>query len=214
MGNTQIGTEERFEISRRIALSLSRFLSPDGGSDHRQTFAVLASLTIHFLLGTILVYGFDIQPHDASTEKRIAVTLVAPFGARKSPLQTKPSVEQSLVPDSAIESQPARDAGKNSARVPSSPKTPSKNARVPPDGGHTEGVSNMIRASRIYSDDIWSNPKNREAKRVLGQLVLSERMEQLCNSEAMEQVHNWKETFAPDWLIAYALSDPMVIGQG
>lgn len=64
----------------------------------------------------------------------------------------------------------------------------------------------MVHAEKLYSAGILASPRSRQARKGLAQLAPEERVVQLCNLEAMEQVHRWKADFDPDFLVAYALS--------
>ncbi len=174
--------------------------------------ALLSSLGIHILLALAVTYGLKVTPFKMAEETRIAVTLVTPFGSRRTAPPQKTTQEGPTRPDDQPASSPTQHDGKYTDRLTPAPKTSSVLARVPPGGSSVDGRQTMIRATRLYSHEIWSNPKNREAKHLLGRLALPERMEQICNNEAMEQVHAWKETLSPDWMIAYALSEPEVRG--
>jgi len=70
----------------------------------------------------------------------------------------------------------------------------------------------MLRATRLYSAAILDNPKSRKAKARLRQLVSEDRIIQLCNLEALEQVQRWNPRFNPDFLVAYARSDVRLAG--
>jgi len=70
----------------------------------------------------------------------------------------------------------------------------------------------MIRASTLLAARALANPLSAQAREALPALAGAERMEQLCNLEAMEQVHAWREEFQPDRLVAYALGDARISG--
>ncbi|WP_234717059.1 DUF930 domain-containing protein [Ensifer adhaerens] len=86
-------------------------------------------------------------------------------------------------------------------------------------GGH--GVANtpvpqppgIVHAEKLYSASILASPRSRQARKGLAQLAPEERVVQLCNLEAMEQVHRWKAYFDPDFLVAYALSGVKLSGE-
>ena len=65
----------------------------------------------------------------------------------------------------------------------------------------------MTRATNLYSAKLLADPRNAQAREGLAQLAAPDRMEQLCNAEAMEQIQRWKNEFQPDRLIAYAMSE-------
>ncbi|RDJ20514.1 DUF930 domain-containing protein [Bosea caraganae] len=64
----------------------------------------------------------------------------------------------------------------------------------------------MVRARRVLSGNVLANPQSRGAREALNQLDDGERIEQLCNLEAMGQVHAWKAEFLPDRVVAYAMA--------
>lgn len=70
----------------------------------------------------------------------------------------------------------------------------------------------MVHADTLYSAGILASPRSRQARKGLAQLAPEERVVQLCNLEAMEQVHRWKADFDPDFLVAYAFSGVRLSG--
>jgi hypothetical protein len=70
----------------------------------------------------------------------------------------------------------------------------------------------MVRATRLYSEASLRDPKNRPALEALPTLAPADRMEQLCDIEAMDQVHAWNADFAPERLVAYAFADATTRG--
>ncbi|WP_165790949.1 DUF930 domain-containing protein [Pleomorphomonas carboxyditropha] len=52
------------------------------------------------------------------------------------------------------------------------------------------------------------DPRNQETKQRLATLSNDERLIQLCNIEAIEQLRRWKAGFVPDHVVAYATADP------
>lgn len=65
-----------------------------------------------------------------------------------------------------------------------------------------------VRPSRMLSGDALASPKNRRLRQQMATLADEERIAQLCDFEAMEQIHAWQHRFQPDRLVDYALSDP------
>ncbi|WDZ80470.1 DUF930 domain-containing protein (plasmid) [Ensifer adhaerens] len=74
-------------------------------------------------------------------------------------------------------------------------------------------VSPTIQAKQFFSAEILAHPRSRQALEGLSQLAADERIVQLCNLEAMEQVHRWRNDFAPDSLVAYATADVLLAGR-
>ncbi|THA68568.1 DUF930 domain-containing protein [Ensifer adhaerens] len=71
----------------------------------------------------------------------------------------------------------------------------------------------MVQAKRFFSAAILADPRSRQALEGLSQLAADEQIVQLCNLEAMEQVHRWRVDFTPDLLVAYATSDIVLAGR-
>ncbi|MCJ8142498.1 DUF930 domain-containing protein [Ancylobacter sp. A5.8] len=78
-------------------------------------------------------------------------------------------------------------------------------AAVPPVTTRPDG---MIHPSTLLSQQALAQPANRPLRRQLATLADEEHIAQLCDLEAMEQIHAWKGEFQPDRLVDYALSDP------
>jgi hypothetical protein len=68
----------------------------------------------------------------------------------------------------------------------------------------------MIRPTRMLSAAALADPRSREARAFLPTLDDTERMIQLCDLEALEQVHAWRKSLEPDRVVAYALSEPRI----
>lgn len=70
----------------------------------------------------------------------------------------------------------------------------------------------MVRAQELLSAKVLADPRSKEALVALKQLGTDDRIIQLCNVEAMEQVHVWKADFQPDFVVAYAMADTKLSG--
>ncbi|WP_457583602.1 DUF930 domain-containing protein [Ensifer canadensis] len=90
---------------------------------------------------------------------------------------------------------PAKPTGERPAETEAAPQAPG-----------------IVHAQKLYSASILAAPRSRQARKGLAQLAPEERVVQLCNLEAMEQVHRWKADFEPDFLVAYALSGVQLSG--
>lgn len=73
-------------------------------------------------------------------------------------------------------------------------------------------VPGMIHATAMLSAAALADPKSRQAREMLPHIDATERSVQLCNLEAMEQVHAWKPDFAPERIVAYAMADLAIAG--
>lgn len=71
----------------------------------------------------------------------------------------------------------------------------------------------IIVARTMLSEKTLADPRSRQARRELATFADSERIVQLCNLEAMDQVQAWRDDFHPDRLVAYARSDAKMSGE-
>ncbi len=62
-------------------------------------------------------------------------------------------------------------------------------------------------AKRLYSANLLADRHNRSARAAMKTLAVDERIIQLCNIEAMEQVKRANAALKPDYVIAYAMAD-------
>lgn len=102
-------------------------------------------------------------------------------------------------PASSLTTSAAPTAAGIPATAPAAPAAPSAPAVAPDD---------TVRPSRMLSGDALASPKNRRLRQQMATLADEERIAQLCDFEAMEQIHAWQHRFQPDRLVDYALSDP------
>lgn len=70
----------------------------------------------------------------------------------------------------------------------------------------------MVRPSRMLSEQALDNARSRGLRRELARLGEEDRLAQLCDLEAMEQIHAWRADFQPDRLVDYASSDTSLEG--
>ncbi|MCY1480875.1 hypothetical protein D9M68_143900 [compost metagenome] len=73
-------------------------------------------------------------------------------------------------------------------------------------------VQPATQAKRFFSAAILADARSKQALKGLSQLAADERIIQICNLEAMEQVHRWRVDFKPDFLVAYAMADIRLAG--
>lgn len=67
-------------------------------------------------------------------------------------------------------------------------------------------------ARQLFAQKILADPRSKKVLAALNSLSPDEQVTQLCNLEAMEQVHRWKASFQPDNLVASAMADAEVSG--
>lgn len=70
----------------------------------------------------------------------------------------------------------------------------------------------MIRATRMLSAKTLADPRSRQARADLATFAEGERLAQLCNIEAMDQIRAWRKVFRPETVAAYARSNERVTG--
>ena len=157
-------------------------------------WSVLASLIAHVVLGSILLTftlkGRTLVPPDIEA---ITVEMV-------SPQQEDPARQRSPNPEFALPRPGTRTLQPGEAKAEAEGPPPTGKREVEP--------AAMIAASELYAAKVLEAPKSRKVRKALRDMATEERMIQLCNMEAMEQVRRWDKTFQPDYLVAYAMSDP------
>ncbi|WP_220319113.1 DUF930 domain-containing protein [Agrobacterium deltaense] len=92
---------------------------------------------------------------------------------------------------------------------PEEPKVAEEKADVlPPELPKDENSpGGMIEARRLRASEVLADPRSAAASKAMKTLAPSERIEQLCNLESMEQVALWKPDLKPDFVVAYAMAD-------
>lgn len=125
----------------------------------------------------------------------LAIEAPRPMTATKQPL-TAVDVIMVAPPESPP---PTAEAAPSPPKIDSQPPTP----RVARRSGGT-GVT----ATEYYADAVLGHPRNKETRQRLAALGSDERLIQLCNIEAIEQLRHWKAGFVPDHVVVYATADP------
>ncbi|MCB1461856.1 MAG: DUF930 domain-containing protein [Nitratireductor sp.] len=88
------------------------------------------------------------------------------------------------------------------------PKTASPPAPAVPGATQPDlDADGFVQASRTYSAKVLTEPRSREARTALPLLAADERLIQLCNLEAMEQVRRTGSGLVPEAMVAYAASE-------
>ncbi|PDQ18759.1 hypothetical protein CN311_23215 [Mesorhizobium sanjuanii] len=68
----------------------------------------------------------------------------------------------------------------------------------------------MIRATEMLSARTLADPRSRQARADLATLASDERMVQLCNLEAMDQIRKWRADFQPERVVPYAMAEETI----
>jgi hypothetical protein len=113
-------------------------------------------------------------------------------------LRAAPSPAVSPAPPS-----PSAEALPRAGTPPSPSRALAARPAAPPD---------MVRPSRMLSEQALDNARSRGLRRALARLGDQDRLAQLCDLEAMEQIHAWRADFQPDRLVDYASSDTSLEG--
>ncbi|CAN7249078.1 DUF930 domain-containing protein [Pararhizobium sp. LjRoot235] len=153
-----------------------------------------ASLGFHILIGLAILFAVAPRHQTPAVQESINVDVLTEQqfdAANKAEAPAKPLTD--------LSSEPSMES-----LVPDLSKKPAIQPR-PADNG-------MIKATHLLSRKVLADPRSAKARKALQELALSERIVQLCNIEAMEQVHLWTSEFQPDFLVAYAMADSKLSG--
>ncbi|WP_354555872.1 DUF930 domain-containing protein [Rhizobium aquaticum] len=176
---------------------------------------VAASAVLHLVVIILILRLAPARIEDAG-EQTIAVTMVpvqefnsGPAAPKLAPPEEPGEPASNPPSPSSAESPLAR-----SSPAASSPAPPSAApAAHPPPEPQAQNGSGMIEALNFFASAILARPENRSARDALKTLAPAERNEQICDTEAMEQIRRADAKFRPDRLIAYALENTQVDGE-
>jgi hypothetical protein len=166
------------------------------------SFAI--SFAVHAAAAVALLFTTPEIAHPPQGENAVSVVMVTM--APKPPQQPAKSTEEEPAPAQSVPSA-------SQAVAPQPPESPSPQTSEQPSGKlqpeepapAARKDDGMIRATTLYAASVLGRPENREALYALATISPAERMEQLCDTEGMEQLHRWRPALQPDRLIAYAL---------
>ena len=145
--------------------------------------SLAASVLFHALVAFAIVQMWVAPPPVAPLEESIPVTMLTPdeVAALTAP----------AAPPAAPETPPP---------------TPPQTAKLePPAAKPPEAASSLMHAATILSGLALAEPRNRRAREALPKLNPTERMIQLCNIEALQQVARVRHDFTPEIVSAYAM---------
>ncbi|MDW5317645.1 DUF930 domain-containing protein [Rhizobium sp. PL01] len=165
-------------------------------SKHRGwNWSVLASVIAHLVFGCIVLTIIpSVRKFVPPDDEGITVEMVSP---QNVDLAVQPPIATERIgPVAEAPAVQAEETNKASAE------------ELPPIGKRDVEPARMVAASQLYAAKILAAPRSKKVREALRKLATEEHMIQLCNIEAMEQVHRWNKTFQPDYLVAYAMSDP------
>ncbi|UVK41609.1 DUF930 domain-containing protein [Mesorhizobium sp. AR10] len=70
----------------------------------------------------------------------------------------------------------------------------------------------MIHPTEMLSAKTLADPRSRQARADLATFASDERMVQLCNLEALDQIHQWRPDFQPEQVVPYATAEEKITG--
>lgn len=101
--------------------------------------------------------------------------------------------------------EPAAPAEPMLARKAPEPTAPPAPSPTPYDG--------MVRPSTMLSGRTLADPRSTQARADLATFDSTERLIQVCNLEAMDQIAAWKKEFRPDRVVAYTTAEARLEGR-
>ena len=131
-----------------------------------------------------------------------------------------PAISVDLIPMSAIEQVPAESPAPPQLAVqepagtaePSAPTRDIVTSPAPAPGVPSQDADGTFHATKLYAAAMLNQPNMAGVKRGLGTLASSEKVMQLCNIEALEQIRLAGSQYDPDTMVSYAMADPVQTG--
>ncbi|GAA2843539.1 uncharacterized protein DUF930 [Aminobacter aminovorans] len=143
------------------------------------------SVALHALLLAVIVLLPRPQPFRVPADEAVPVELVTPT---PEPVQ--------------LQRQP---------EAPVTPLAPATTVTPRPEAPAAQRPA-MVTAHSFYAAKLLADPRSRRARQALATFAPDERTIQLCNIEAMEQIHRWRAELRPDLVVPYATSNLRIDG--
>ncbi|WP_245318369.1 MULTISPECIES: DUF930 domain-containing protein [unclassified Mesorhizobium] len=153
-------------------------------------WGISTSVALHALLAAMLALMPLPKRPKRLDEERVSVDILTPQQFEAS---TRPP--PAPAPPSAPE-----------AQAPAPTPTPSAPRSTPPT------APTMIRPTEMLSAKTLADPRSRQARADLATFASDERMVQLCNLEAMDQIQRWRADFEPERVVPYATAEEKISG--
>ena len=171
-----------------------------------QWAAIAISGMLHVCVGLVLIFWAPPPARLPPDETSVSVVMVKEQAPRPVPPPTQTRAENPK-PEQKAELAPPPPPPPPTPQPPLSPATaPAATPKAPQEAPQNA----TIIAKTLYSSQVLHRPENRQALADLATLSPDARIEQLCDTEAMEQLHRWKHAIQPDRLVAYALQNTQV----
>lgn len=152
-------------------------------------WGISTSVLLHALLAaTVMLMPLPKPPSRPEEEERVSVTILTPQQFEAS---TRP-------PSSPAEEAPSAPMPEAPVAAPSARQSPAAPA--------------MIRPTRMLSAKTLADPRSKQARADLETFASDERMVQLCNLEAMDQIRQWRADFQPERVVPYATAEEKITG--
>lgn len=169
-----------------------------GESLRRVPIGIAGSAALHTALLLALFLLTPLRNFVAPEPQAISVDLI-PFSVLVPDPELAPPVEVTSPPELAAP--PSETAAPDPA--PSQPTAP---------GAPLRNADGTFRATKLYTATLLKQPDMAQVRRGLTTLASSEKLMQLCNIEALEQIKLAAPQYFPDTLVSYAMADPVSSG--
>ncbi|AGB46560.1 protein of unknown function (DUF930) [Mesorhizobium australicum WSM2073] len=151
-------------------------------------WGISTSVLLHGLLAASVMLLPSPKRSSGPEEERVSVAILTP---QQFEVSTRP-------PAPPIEEAPRAPMPEAPAPAPSAPRFPATPA--------------MIRPTRMLSAKTLADPRSKQARADLKTFASDERMVQLCNLEAMDQIRQWHADFQPERVVPYATAEEKITG--
>ncbi|WP_246675146.1 DUF930 domain-containing protein [Mesorhizobium sp. B2-3-4] len=151
-------------------------------------WGISTSVLLHALLAaTVMLIPAPKRP-GRPEEERVSVDILTPQQFEASTRPPPPPVEVTAP-----------------APMPAAPAPAPVTSRPP-------AVPAMIRPTQMLSARTLADPRSKQAHADLKTFASDERMVQLCNLEAMDQIRQWRADFQPERVVPYATAEEKIAG--
>ncbi len=173
---------------------------PPPPEPRRLPWAELASLLLHgamlLVVATVLVRQESLVPPPEPQPVAVDLVTAAEFAALQTP-ETPPPMLATEAPAETV----AQEA---------EPTTPNEQPATP--SPFSMAQDGTLTATSLYSGDLLQRPEMQRVRRGLRSFADSERLIQICNVEALEQIRRAVPDTEPDTMVAYAMADLISTG--
>ena len=161
----------------------------------------------------VVTLGTEASPWGISTSVVLHALLAATLALMPLPKRPRRLEEERMSVDILTPQQ--FEASTRPPPVPAAPALPEAPARVPtpassPPGPQPPTAPAMIRPTEMLSAKTLADPRSRQARADLATFASDERMVQLCNLEAMDQIRRWRTDFQPERVVPYATAEEKI----